>query len=86
MKFVNFLKRNFICTFKGHVPETHLTETEGHISTKRCSRCKVGLMGGFMWKFKQIPPPNSTSEQIKEWEQFCEDEWQKLRDTCLTSN
>ena len=73
----------FICAFKRHFPEKYLNETDGWICTTRCKRCHSTLMGGFTWKFKNIPPPNSTEQQIKEWEQYCEDKWQSLRETCL---
>ena len=65
-----------VCLFKGHEPEKHLTETEGYIATTRCKKCRRTLMGGFTWKIKHIPPPNSTPKQIEEWKAYCESEWQ----------
>lgn len=70
------------CLFQGHEPEKYLTETEGYIATTRCKHCHSLLMGGFHWKFKNIPPPNSTPKQIEEWEQYCEDKWRELRQGC----
>jgi len=70
------------CSFKGHEQEKHLTETEGYIATTRCKNCHSLLMGGFTWKFKNIPPPNSTPKQIEEWEQYCENKWSELRKGC----
>jgi hypothetical protein len=81
--FLGAVIGRFICSFKGHFPEKYLNETEGWICTTRCKRCHRTLMGGFTWKFKQIPPPNSNEQQIKEWEKYCEDKWQSLRETCL---
>lgn len=79
MKVLN----KIICAFKGHSHiEKFLKETEGSICTHRCSRCKVTLMSGFTWKLKSFYPPNSTPKQKIEWEQFCEDKWQKLRNEC----
>jgi hypothetical protein len=72
-----------VCQLKGHEPEKHLNETEGWIFTTRCKKCHITLMGGFMLKFKHIPPPNSTPKQIKKWEDYCETKWQQLRDSCL---
>tara|TARA_R110000868_G_scaffold99621_1_gene274133 strand:+ start:921 stop:1211 length:291 start_codon:yes stop_codon:yes gene_type:complete len=72
-----------ICSFKGHFPEKYLNETDGWICTTRCKRCHSTLMGGFTWKIKHIPPPNSNEQQIKEWEKYCEDKWKSLRETCL---
>lgn len=74
---------NCVCQFKGHYPEKHLKETEGSICTTRCKRCHSTLMDGFTWKFKNIPPPNSTQKQIEEWEEYCENKWQQLRDSCV---
>ena len=75
---------NIICFFKGHAePEKHLIETDGYICTIRCSRCKNILMGAFTWKIKNIRPPNSTPKQIKDWEDFCENKWKQLRDSCF---
>lgn len=70
------------CLFKGHESEKHLTETEGYIATTRCKHCHSLLMGGFTYKFKQIPPPNGTPKQIEQWEAYCESKWQSLRDSC----
>lgn len=69
------------CFFKGHEPEKYLTETDEYISTTRCKYCHDMLLGGFMWKIKHLPPPNSTPEQIEIWEDYCEGEWHKLRKT-----
>ena len=69
----------FICNFKGHLIEKFLEETDGYIATTRCSRCYATLMGGFVWKIKHVPPPNSNSNQVKEWEDYCENEWELLR-------
>lgn len=71
-----------ICWFKGHEPEKHLTETDLYIATTRCKRCYSILLGGFTWKFKHIPPPNSNPKQIQEWEEYCENEWSNLRKSC----
>ena len=68
------------CYFDDHIPEKFLTETDGWINTYRCSRCHC-ILGQTYWKWKGIPPPNSTSEQIKMWENFCEEKYQKLRDS-----
>jgi hypothetical protein len=84
-RFVEWFINNFmslVCQFKGHEPEKHLEETDGWICTTRCKKCHNTLMDGFTWKFKQIPPPNSTQKQIKSWEDYCENKWQQLRDTC----
>ena len=70
-----------ICLWKGHSPENYFKETDGYISTIKCSRCNTMLMGGFVWKIKNIPPPNSTPDQIIEWEKYCEFKWQKLRNS-----
>ena len=74
--------KHYVCQFKGHEPEKHLDETEGWICTTRCKKCHSNLMGGFTWKLKHIPPPNSTPKQIEEWEAYCESKWQSLRDSC----
>lgn len=76
-----YIINSIICSFKGHEPEKHLIETEGYITTRRCSRCKSILMGGITWKIKHIPPPNSTHKQVREWESYCENKWQLLRDS-----
>ena len=81
--FLAVVTGRFICSFKGHSLEKYLNETDGWICTTRCKRCHSTLMGGFTWKIKQIPPPNSNEKQIKEWEKYCEDKWQSLRETCL---
>lgn len=80
MKIINFIKYLY-CRFNGHKPENNLIETDYYLSNKRCSRCKCQL-GLPHWKFKNIPPPNSTPEQIKSWEEFCENKWQELRNSC----
>lgn len=74
---MNFLK-GIICNFKGHIPEPFLTENEVRICTKRCARCKspLGLVGTF--KLKSFVPPWCTQE---EWDQFCEQKYQELRDS-----
>lgn len=69
-----------ICWFLGHISEPYLTETEGWINTRRCSRCHATL-GLPKFKFKQIPPPNSTPDQIKSWEEYCENHWQEIRNS-----
>lgn len=71
---------NIICLFKGHKPEKYLTETDGYISTTRCQNCHNILFGGFIWKIKNIPPPNSTPNEVKKWEEYCENKWQKIRE------
>jgi len=82
-KIKQWFLNNFVCQFKGHRPEKHLKETEAFIYTKRCSRCKNTLIDSFTWKkIKNIPPPNSTPEQIKEWETYCESKLQQLREGC----
>ena len=79
-KIINFVKLMY-CELTEHKPEIFLTETDSWISTKRCSRCKYQL-GLPYWKWKNIPPPNSTPEQIKKWKDYCEHKWQILRDSC----
>jgi len=72
-----------VCAFIGHGDvEKHLEETKEYIATTRCSRCKCKLMGGYRWKFN-IPPPNSTPAQIINYENYYENELQKLRDTVI---
>lgn len=70
------------CSFKGHEPEKYLTETDEYITTTRCKYCHDMLLGGFTWKIKHIPPPNSTPKQIEEWENYCENKWCELREGC----
>ena len=81
-QWILYIVMHCVCQFKGHEPEKHLDETEGWICTTRCKKCHSTLMGGFTWKFKQIPPPNSTPKQIEEWEAYCESKWQSLRNSC----
>ncbi|MBA3898976.1 MAG: hypothetical protein H0X62_02015 [Bacteroidetes bacterium] len=70
-----------ICFFKGHSSEPFFSKTKKYISTKRCARCKVAL-GLHHWKIEHIPPPYSTSEELKSWELFCERMKQELHVMC----
>ena len=77
MKYINMI----LCFLFGHLDrERHLTEDELTIKTERCSRCKVPLGFG-TYKIAHIPPPNSTHEQIKSWEEYCETKYQNIRDS-----
>ena len=81
---MNKLMRRIICSIRGHAKiEKHLTETEDYINTERCSRCKSIMLSGHNIKFKQISPPNSTTQQIEDWENYCDTKWQQLRESCV---
>ena len=84
-RFSNWFKRNFICPTifsDGHIPEPYLTETECVIHTRRCKRCKATLGLG---KWKHIPPPpNSTPEQIKNFEKYKEEQLNEIRRSVQT--
>lgn len=68
IRYLGFL----LCGLLGHKVENHLSEEEDCFLTKRCKRCKVGV-GLPHWKPKKdFPPPNSTTEQLVEWEKFCD--------------
>ena len=77
------LINSLACLFRGHLPEKYLNETEGWICTTRCKNCHNILMGDFTWKIKHIPPPNSNEQQVNSWENYCEEKWQSLRESCL---
>jgi hypothetical protein len=73
-------KMNIICFFKGHKPEPFLTEKEIYFMFSRCKRCKL-MLGMPKWKRHNVPPPNSTPEQVLSWEAFCEENYQSIRDS-----
>ena len=86
LKRLIILANQIKCSYKGHEIEPFLLETEGYLCTTRCKKCKSILMGGFAWKIKHIPPPDSTPEQIIEWESYCENKYQELRESVLRQN
>ena len=81
-KFYKWFAKHFICPTilsNGHIPEPFLYENEISIHTKRCSRCH-SILGLGKWKiFRNCPPPNSTPEQIKEWEEHFDNSLADLR-------
>lgn len=76
--FINWLLRNLVCPFKGHVPEKFLTETDEYICTKRCKRCKAPLGMGHWKIINQCTPPWCSDH---EWTMFCEEKNQEIRDS-----
>jgi len=75
-----WFKKNFICKTifsNGHIPEPFLHETECSIHTYRCCRCHATLGLG---RWKHIPhPPNSTPEQIKQFEKYRKQRLDEIR-------
>lgn len=74
--------KNLICFLFGHTLENTLHEDEVSISTEKCRRCGAVPLNKFHFKTKHIPPPNSTPEQVVQWEKYCETKYQRLRDSC----
>ncbi|ELY2011371.1 hypothetical protein SL057_002441, partial [Flavobacterium psychrophilum] len=72
----------FICPTifsDGHIPESYLYEDNLSIHTKRCSRCHSILGLGKLKGFRNCPPPNSTNEQVKEWEIYFDNNLEEIR-------
>lgn len=69
-----------ICFFKGHKPVRYLTETDDYFLFHRCERCRVPL-GLPKWKWKNIPPPKSTPDEIVEWQRYCEEQDENIRNS-----
>lgn len=74
--------RHFICPTifsNGHEPEPFLYEDDFSIHTHRCSRCHA-ILGMGKWKgFRNCPPPDSTPEQVKQWEEYFDNNLDKVR-------
>jgi hypothetical protein len=72
---------SIICSFIGHEYENYITETDTFIATVRCKRCHsiVMDMETFHFKSKKFPPPNSSDEEIKKWEAYCDNKINKLK-------
>lgn len=81
LKYVKSAVAYALCEIQGHQFETVLKEDDCGIATKVCTRCGAIPMSHYTWKWKHIPPPDSTEEQIKEWEEYCDTKYQEIRDS-----
>ena len=71
---------HIICFFLGHKSTSMLVETESAIFTRGCSRCGSPIGMPARWKFN-VPPPRSSIEQIKAYDEYCEQQNQAVRDS-----
>lgn len=79
-KLKNWFLRNFVCETifsKGHIPVKEVRETFFCITQHKCERCDCTLGIG---NCKHVPdPPNSTPEQLKDWHEWKEKRFERLR-------
>lgn len=70
-----------ICFFLGHKPINKLTEDNHGIYGRCCGRCRVSFLHPTFFKWKRdIPPPNSSEEEIKSWQLFIDEKEQEFRE------
>lgn len=71
--------QRFICFFIGHKKVVPMLNEDFHcIYTRGCPRCGMPTFGGITWKHCP-PPPNSTPEQIEEFNRWKENHYNEIR-------
>lgn len=68
------------CVIFGHDVVPMLTEDNWGIYTRGCSRCKQHVMFPSTWKGCPSPP-NSTTEEVKQFEEWKKKHYQDIRDS-----